>query len=81
MSNSINILPFKFLPFRRFCVDYSLVGRRDGLSMREPDSFLWRKNDYRRGYAEGLIATAKRIAQIHSLSDVRKSLYSEEERT
>lgn len=67
MSRSINILPFKFLPFRQFRVDYSLVGRRDGLAMREPDSALWRKNDYRRGYAEGLIAAAKRIAQVSSL--------------
>ncbi len=51
----------------RFQVDYSLVGHRDGLAMREPDPALWRKNDYRRGYAEGLIASAKRIAQVASL--------------
>ncbi len=68
MSRSISIIPFKFLPFRQFHVDYSLVGRRDGLAMREPDPALWRKIDYRRGYAEGLIATAKRIAQVSSLS-------------
>ncbi len=56
-----------FSAFQRFQVDYSLVGRRDGLAMREPDPALWRKNDYRRGYAEGLVATAKRIAQVASL--------------
>ena len=54
-------------PFRQFQVDYSLVGRRDGLSMREPDPALWRKNDYRRGYAEGLIAAARRVAQAPAL--------------
>ena len=59
---------------QQFRVDYSLVGRRDGLSMREPDPSLWRKNDYRRGYAEGLLAAAKRIAQVQSLPNVRKSL-------
>ncbi len=76
MYRSLNILAF-----HRFRVDYSLVGRRDGISMREPDPALWRKNDYRRGYAEGLIATAKRIAQVHALPDVRKSPCSKEERT
>ncbi|WP_160171579.1 hypothetical protein [Ferrovum myxofaciens] len=49
--------------------------------MREPDPALWRKNDYRRGYAEGLIATAKRIAQVHALPDVRKLPCGKEERT
>ncbi len=67
MYRSINILVCP-----RFHVDYSLVGRRDGLAMREPDPALCRKNDYRRGYAEGLIATARRIAQVSSLP-VRKS--------
>lgn len=75
-----------FKPFQIFRVDYSLVGRRDGLAAREPDPSLWRKNDYRRGYAEGLIAAAKRIAQVQSLSNSPKQsvdavLRSRENRT
>jgi len=49
--------------FRAFKVDYSLVGERDGSAGRAPDPLMWRKEDYRRGYAMGLIARAERIAQ------------------
>jgi len=69
VSNFVRALTHKF----KFKVDYSLVGHRDGLSMREPDPALWRKNDYRRGYAEGLIASAKRIAQAASLPACKSS--------
>ncbi len=73
MRNTTSFLLFNLLPLRKFRVDYSLVGRRDGLSMREPDPVMWRKNDYRRGYAEGLIAAAKRIAQVSTLPVCKSS--------
>ena len=73
MSNFVQALTHKF----KFKVDYSLVGRRDGMALREPDPALWRKNDYRRGYAEGLVATAKRIAQVASLPVCKSSQIQE----
>lgn len=49
--------------FHRFPVDYTLVGERDGSAGRSPDASLWRRDAYRRGYAQGLLARAERIAQ------------------
>jgi len=49
--------------YRMFKVDYALVGERDGSAGRAPDPSLWRRENYRRGYAQGLIARAERIAQ------------------
>ncbi|CUA96992.1 hypothetical protein [Thiomonas bhubaneswarensis] len=49
--------------YRPFKVDYSLVGERDGSAGRAPDPALWRRDAYRRGYAQGLLARAERIAQ------------------
>lgn len=45
-----------------FKVDYALVGERDGFAGRDPNSSLWRREAYRRGYAQGLLARAERIA-------------------
>ena len=47
----------------RFKVDYALVGERDGFSGRRADAKLWRKESYRRGYADGLLASATRATQ------------------
>ncbi len=47
----------------RFKVDYALVGERDGFSGRKADAKLWRKEAYRRGYADGLLASATRATQ------------------
>ncbi|MHB1690606.1 MAG: hypothetical protein ACYCSR_08065 [Thiomonas sp.] len=47
----------------RFKVDYALVGERDGFSGRKADAKLWRKEAYRRGYADGLLANATRVTQ------------------
>jgi hypothetical protein len=48
--------------FTRFKIDYALVGERDGLAGRRPDPGQWRKEAYRDGYAQGLVARAERIA-------------------
>ena len=47
----------------RFRIDYALVGERDGFSGRRADAKLWRKESYRRGYADGLLASATRAPQ------------------
>ncbi len=47
----------------RFKVDYALVGERDGFSGRRADAKLWRKESYRRGYADGLLSSAARAPQ------------------
>ncbi|MDE2465690.1 MAG: hypothetical protein KGO02_18540 [Alphaproteobacteria bacterium] len=47
----------------RFKVDYALVGERDGFAERELNPSLWRREAYRRGYAQGLLTRAERIAQ------------------
>ena len=47
----------------RFKIDYALVGERDGFAGRELNPSLWRRGAYRRGYAQGLLTRAKRIAQ------------------
>jgi|GEM_PF-2239472 hypothetical protein len=47
----------------RLAVDYALVGERDGFAGRPADASLWRREAYRRGYAQGLLARAERIAQ------------------
>lgn len=49
--------------FNRFPVDYAFVGDRDGFAGREPNPALWRREAYRRGYAQGLLSRAERIAQ------------------
>ena len=49
--------------FNRFPVDYVFVGERDGCAGRAPDAALWRREAYRRGYAQGLLTRAERIAQ------------------
>lgn len=49
--------------FNRFPVDYAIVGDRDGFAGRPADASLWRREAYRRGYAQGLLARAERIAQ------------------
>lgn len=49
--------------FLRNPVNYSLVGERDGCAGREPSPRLWRKPDYRSGYAYGLLERAQRIAR------------------
>ena len=49
--------------FNRFPVDYAFVGDRDGFAGREPNPALWRREAYRRGYAQGLLCRAERIAQ------------------
>jgi hypothetical protein len=46
----------------RFKIDYALVGERDGNAGRRPDPGLWRKDAYRKGYAEGLLAKATLLA-------------------
>jgi hypothetical protein len=48
--------------FLRPSVNYALVGERDGCAGREPAPRLWRKTDYRSGYACGLLERARRIA-------------------
>jgi hypothetical protein len=47
----------------RFKIDYALVGERDGFSGRRANAKLWRKDAYRRGYADGLLACATRVTQ------------------
>lgn len=47
----------------RFKVDYALVGERDGFAGRELNPSHWRREAYKRGYAQGLLARAERIAQ------------------
>ena len=47
----------------RFRVDYALVGERDGFAGRELNPSHWRREAYKRGYAQGLLARAERIAQ------------------
>ena len=47
----------------RFRVDYALVGERDGFAGRELNPSHWRREAYRRGYAQGLLVRAARIAQ------------------
>ncbi|HOI65881.1 MAG TPA: hypothetical protein PLD03_04675 [Thiomonas arsenitoxydans] len=49
--------------FNRYPVDYAFVGDRDGFAGRDPNPALWRREAYRRGYAQGLLARAERIAQ------------------
>jgi hypothetical protein len=46
----------------RFKVDFALVGERDGFAGRELNPSLWRREGYRRGYAQGLLTRAERIA-------------------
>lgn len=46
----------------RFKVDFALVGARDGFAGREPSPSLWRREAYRRGYAQGVLTRAERIA-------------------
>ena len=46
----------------RFKVDFALVGERDGFAVREPNPSLWRREAYRRGYAQGVLTRAERIA-------------------
>ena len=46
----------------RFKVDFALVGERDGFAGREPNPSLWRREAYRRGYAQGVLTRAERIA-------------------
>lgn len=50
----------------RFKVDYTLVGERDGYAGRRPDPGMWRKDAYRKGYAEGLLAKATQIVESPS---------------
>lgn len=46
----------------RFKIDYALVGERDGFAGRELNPSLWCREAYRRGYAQGLLTRAERIA-------------------
>ena len=69
-----------FSPHHRFQVDYSLVGRRDGLAARQPDQGLWRKEAYRKGYAEGLLSRASRIAQPRIALNAPVAIREEEKR-
>ncbi len=48
--------------FTRFKIDYALVGERDGNAGRVPQPALWRREPYRRGYADGLLQRAERVA-------------------
>jgi hypothetical protein len=49
----------------RFKVDFALVGERDGFAAREPNPSLWRREAYRRGYAQGVLTRAERIALVN----------------
>ena len=64
----------------RFKVDYALVGERDGFSGRKADAKLWRKEAYRRGYADGLLASATRAAQGVAVNAAPKATVGREAR-
>lgn len=64
----------------RFKVDYALVGERDGFSGRKADAKLWRKEAYRRGYADGLLASATRPAQGVQVGAATKATVGREAR-
>ena len=49
--------------FKRYPVNDALVGDRDGFAGRDPNPAFWRREAYRRGYAQGLLTRAERIAQ------------------
>ncbi|WP_079415641.1 hypothetical protein [Thiomonas intermedia] len=53
--------------FLRSSVNYALVGERDGCAGREPPPHLWRRTDYRSGYARGLLERAQRVADADLL--------------
>ena len=55
--------------FLRSSVNYALVGERDGCAGREPTPRLWRRTDYRSGYACGLLERAQRIAGAERQAD------------
>lgn len=64
----------------RFKVDYALVGERDGFSGRSADAKLWRKEAYRRGYADGLLASATRATQGVQVGAATKAAVGREAR-
>ncbi|CDW96302.1 MULTISPECIES: hypothetical protein [unclassified Thiomonas] len=64
----------------RFKVDYALVGERDGFSGRRADAKLWRKESYRRGYADGLLASATRAPQSMQVGAATKATVGREAR-
>ncbi|CQR45193.1 hypothetical protein THICB3620005 [Thiomonas sp. CB3] len=64
----------------RFKVDYALVGERDGFSGRRADAKLWRKESYRRGYADGLLASATRATQGVQVGAATKATVGREAR-
>ena len=64
----------------RFKVDYALVGERDGFSGRRADAKLWRKESYRRGYADGLLASATRAPQSMQVGAATKAAVGREAR-
>ena len=64
----------------RFRVDYALVGERDGFSGRRADAKLWRKESYRRGYADGLLASATRAPQGMQVGAAAKATVGREAR-
>ncbi len=64
----------------RFKVDYALVGERDGFSGRRADAKLWRKEVYRRGYADGLLASATRATHSVQVGAATKAAVGREAR-
>jgi hypothetical protein len=64
----------------RFKIDYALVGERDGFSGRRADAKLWRKEAYRRGYADGLLASATRAPQSMQVGAATKAAVGREAR-
>jgi hypothetical protein len=64
----------------RFKIDYSLVGERDEFSGRIADAKLWRKEAYRRGYADGLLASATRATQGVQVGAATKATVGREAR-
>ena len=64
----------------RFRIDYALVGERDGFSRRSADAKLWRKESYRRGYANGLLASATRATQGVQVGAATKAAVGREAR-
>ena len=65
----------------RFKIDYALVGERDGFSGRRADAKLWRKEAYRRGYADGLLASATRAPQRMQVGAATKAAVGREARS
>ena len=64
----------------RFKIDYALVGERDAFSGRKADAKLWRKEAYRRGYADGLLASATRATQGVQVGAATKATVGREAR-